>query len=40
MCYGGGVFVGAAPDLLYYKDTNDDGVADEKQVLLTGWERG
>src|SRR5438876_1760605 len=36
-CYGGGVFVGAAPDLLYYKDTNDDGVADEKQVVLTGW---
>jgi len=36
-CYGGGVFVGAAPDLLYYKDTNDDGIADEKQVVLTDW---
>src|ERR1041384_3272456 len=36
-CYGGGVFVGAAPDLLYFKDTNDDGVADEKKVVLTGW---
>src|SRR5206468_1840430 len=36
-CYGGGVFVGAAPDLLYFKDTNDDGVADEKQVVFTGW---
>ena len=36
-CYGGGVFVGATPDLLYFKDTNDDGVADEKQVVLTGW---
>lgn len=36
-CYGGGVFVGAAPDLLYYRDTNDDGVADQKQVVLTGW---
>src|SRR6267143_6788651 len=36
-CYGGGVFVGAAPDLIYYKDTDDDGVADQKQVVLTGW---
>ena len=36
-CYGGGVFVGSTPDLLFYKDTNDDGVADEKQVVLTGW---
>src|SRR5437773_3607932 len=36
-CYGGGVFVGAAPDLFYYKDTDDDGVADQKQVVLTGW---
>ena len=22
------------PDLLYFKDTNDDGVADEKKVVL------
>jgi putative membrane-bound dehydrogenase-like protein len=36
-CYGGGVFVGAAPDLFYYKDTNDDGVADQKEIVLTGW---
>ena len=36
-CYGGGVLVGAAPDLFYYKDTDDDGVADQKQVVLTGW---
>src|SRR5437867_7527728 len=36
-CYGGGVFVGAVPDLFFYKDTNDDGVADEKRVVLTGW---
>ena len=27
-CYGGGVFVGAVPDLFFYKDTNDDGVVD------------
>src|SRR5881409_2005189 len=36
-CYGGGVFVGSVPDLLYFKDTNGDGVADEKKVVLTGW---
>src|SRR5262249_32647384 len=36
-CYGGGVFVGSTPDLLYYKDSNDDGVVDEKQVVFTGW---
>jgi len=36
-CYGGGVFVGSVPDLLFFKDTNDDGVADEKKVALTGW---
>ncbi len=36
-CYGGGLFVGSAPDLLYFKDTNNDGVADEKKVVLTGW---
>jgi putative membrane-bound dehydrogenase-like protein len=36
-CYGGGVFVGAVPDLLFCKDTDNDGVADEKRVVLTGW---
>src|SRR5436190_15434955 len=36
-CYGGGVFVGSVPDLLFFKDTNDDGVADEQKVVLTGW---
>src|SRR5688572_23316887 len=36
-CYGGGVFVGAVPDLFFCKDTNDDGMADEKRVVLTGW---
>jgi putative membrane-bound dehydrogenase-like protein len=36
-CYGGGVFVAAVPDLLFCRDTNDDGVADQTQVVLTGW---
>jgi putative membrane-bound dehydrogenase-like protein len=33
----GGVFVTCAPDLLYLKDTNGDGVADERRVVLTGF---
>jgi putative membrane-bound dehydrogenase-like protein len=37
ICYGGGVFVAAAPDLLFCRDTNDDGVADLKQVVFTGF---
>lgn len=34
----GGVFVTAAPDILYLKDTDGDGVADEKRVVLTGFD--
>ena len=37
MPWNGGVFVTAAPDLLYIKDTNGDGVADERRVALTGF---
>lgn len=33
----GGVYVGAAPNLWFMKDTNGDDVADEKKVLLTGF---
>ncbi len=35
--YEGGLFVGDAPDLLYLKDTNGDGIADFKQRVLTGF---
>ena len=38
-CWDGGVFVGAAPDLLYLKDTNRDGHADVRKVVLTGFGR-
>ena len=31
ICYDGGIFVGASPDILYLKDTNNDGVADVAQ---------
>ncbi|MGH9372481.1 MAG: PVC-type heme-binding CxxCH protein, partial [Vicinamibacterales bacterium] len=37
MPWNGGVFVTCAPDLLYVKDTNGDGVADERRVVLTGF---
>ncbi len=35
--YDGGLFVGDAPDLWYFKDTDGDGVADRKQRVLTGF---
>ena len=38
-CWDGGVFVGAAPDLLYLKDTNQDGRADVRKVVFTGFGR-
>lgn len=37
MPWRGGVFVTVAPDILYLKDTDGDGVADEEQVVLTGF---
>ncbi|MBI3465986.1 MAG: HEAT repeat domain-containing protein, partial [Planctomycetes bacterium] len=39
ICYDGGVFVGAAPDLLYAKDTDGDGRADLRRVVFTGFDR-
>ena len=39
-CYDGGVFIGNAPDILYCKDTDSDGVADERRVVFTGFGRG
>src|SRR2546425_9135988 len=36
----GGVLVTAAPDLWYLKGTNDDGRADERRVLFTGFGLG
>ena len=37
LCYDGGVFVGAAPDLLYCKDTTGDDRADVRRVVFTGF---
>lgn len=32
-----GVVVSAAPDILFARDTDDDGIADEREVLFTGF---
>ena len=36
-CYGGGLFVIATPDIVWLKDTNADGKADERKVVFTGF---
>jgi len=36
ICWNGGIFVGATPDILYCKDTNGDGVAEVREVVFTG----
>jgi putative membrane-bound dehydrogenase-like protein len=40
ICYDGGIFVGATPDILFLKDTNGDGKADERRVVFTGFGKG
>lgn len=35
--YNGGLFVGSTPDILYFKDTDNDGKADERKVIFTGF---
>ena len=39
LCYDGGAFVCAAPDILYLKDTDGDGTADVRRVVFTGFGR-
>ena len=36
-CWLGGLIVTCAPDIYFFKDTNGDGRADVKKVLLTGF---
>ncbi|MCA9144765.1 MAG: c-type cytochrome [Planctomycetales bacterium] len=38
-CYDGGLFVGAAPDIYYLKDTDGDNRADVKRTVFTGFGR-
>ena len=40
ICYDGGIFVGAAPDILFLKDTDGDGRADVIKKVFTGFGRG
>src|SRR5688572_22196217 len=37
MWVNGGVLVGATPDILFARDTDGDGVADETKVLFSGF---
>ncbi|MEY2409098.1 MAG: hypothetical protein QOF48_1768 [Verrucomicrobiota bacterium] len=37
ICWGGGVFVGATPDIFWFKDTDGDGRADVKETVFTGF---
>jgi putative membrane-bound dehydrogenase-like protein len=37
VCWKGGVFVAAAPDVWYLKDTNGDHVADVREKIFTGF---
>ena len=39
LCFDGGVFVAAAPDILYLKDTDGDGEADVRRVVFSGFNR-
>ena len=39
-CYDGGVFVAATTNVWYVRDTNEDGVADERRVVFTGLAEG
>jgi putative membrane-bound dehydrogenase-like protein len=38
--YRDGILVTAAPDIIWIKDTDGDGIADQRQVLLTGFREG
>ena len=40
ICYEGGVFVGATPDIFFLKDTDGDRKADVRQLVFTGFAEG
>ncbi len=40
ICYKGGIFVGATPDITYHIYTDGDDVADEEKTLFTGFGKG
>jgi putative membrane-bound dehydrogenase-like protein len=38
-CWDGGVFVGSVPNIWYFKDTDGDGKADVRKIVLAGFAR-
>lgn len=40
ICYAGGIYVAASPDILYLKDKDGDGQADLRTVVYTGFGAG
>ncbi len=38
-CWKGGIFVAATPDVWYFKDTDDDGRADLREKVFTGFKK-
>lgn len=36
-CWDGGVFIGATPDVIYARDTDNDGRADLRETIFTGF---
>ncbi len=40
VCYDGGLFIGATPDIFWVKDKDGDGKADERKVVFTGFAGG
>ncbi len=40
VCWNGGLFVGDAPDVVWMKDGDGDGVAEERRRVLTGFGTG
>lgn len=39
VCWKGGIYVTATPDIWYFKDHDGDGVADEKRKVYTGFRK-
>ena len=40
VCARGGIYVAASPDIVFARDTDGDGVADEKRAILSGFGTG
>ncbi|MGB0582710.1 MAG: PVC-type heme-binding CxxCH protein [Limisphaerales bacterium] len=40
ICYNGGIFVGATPNIWWCRDNDNDGQADERKIAVTGFAGG